>query len=168
MPDYVLQEMIDESELQAEEISKQIEQLDDQIASLQEKISHIRTSMLDVIAEDLRVYLETVKLEQVSGYEVVFGPEYNVTNVTDWYIDSTSGEIIYEYDSTGWDYDPYIIKWVEDWNWGYDYLYHEPSSSGTYGLQPRLNQLLIAKNVQLGNKLKLAQSEEHMQDYATR
>jgi len=164
----ILRGMIDSADSDAEKIESSITSVEDQISDLQEKFDAIRDDMLDVGASDLKDYLENVKKPEIpEAYEVVYGPDYNVINITDWLILDATANTVYEYLGIGWDDSTAIIDYITEWDFGYDYLYHEMGFDGTYGIYPKINLLQQSKSMLEDNKTKVADSKTKLERYAT-
>lgn len=92
--------------------------------------------------------------------DIVYGPNYNVSNISDWTIRDNPGSIVvYQYQGTGWDNDAIIIKAISDWNICYDLL--TDNELGANNMITRLGQaltiitdqrdLIAARNLFLGD-----------------
>jgi len=155
----ILNAMLNAAPDQVVNLESNIQSIDEQIAELQLQATAIEEGILDVDATALIVYLETVKLPTFPpGSTVVIGSNYNVINLTDWSIDSTSSDPLYEYEGVGWDSDAYIIQLISDWNFGYDYLTRALVSGATYGIYPQIAALSSAKSLLETNQTKIEAS----------
>jgi len=67
--------------------------------------------------------------------------------------------------STGWDDDSVIENCIARWAWGYDYIYHSPGTSGSYGLQPQITSLNSAIQITNANKVKYRDSKTYFTPY---
>ncbi len=122
--------------------------------------------------QQLRDYLENTKMAEVGGDTVVYGSNFATINfttggITDWHIDATSVSV-YEYLGVGWDGDTTIIQLIEDYAFGNDYITRPLTSGATYGLNPNIAILTIARNILQENKDKLDESIIVFEDYATK
>ena len=122
--------------------------------------------------QQLRDYLENTKMAEVGGDTVVYGPNFGTINfttggITDWHIDATSVNV-YEYLGIGWDGDTTIIQLIEDYAFGNDYITRPLTSGATYGLNPNIAILTIARNILQENKDKTDESIIVFEDYATK
>lgn len=160
----VLRDMINTSSEEMINLDNSILQIDSQIKELQSQFDAIRHDMLDVIVGDMTSYLE-LKLIELEGFDIYYPPNFGVDTISNFQIIDSTGNIIYEYMGIGWDDDEKIIDYIDRFNWGYDYLYHELGVDGTYGIYPRIVQLESAKNLLLSNKGKASQVESYLSDY---
>lgn len=161
-----LREMINNADQQAEDIDNSVTQIDTQLTELQSQHDAIREGLLDVITGDMTSYLEITKIVEVGGSFVAYDPDFGDSTVTTFYILDSTGGVLYEYDGIGWDSDAQIIDWVDKFSFGYDYLNHEIGITGTYGINPRIEQLTNAKNLLTLNKTKITDSKTVFEDYA--
>jgi len=160
----VLQTMITEAEFDEMNIESSVDQMADQISLLQEKIDALRNAYMTPISIELKNYLENVKMPQYGGISVTYGVNYNVINIIDWTIDGTSG-VVYQYNGVGWDNDPVINDDIARWDFGYDYIYRQPGTTGTYGLQPQIDQMNLAISIATYNKTKYRTSKVLLKPY---
>jgi len=163
MADAKLREMYDTVDDQVASIDDNTSQLDIQIIELNKKIDAIRIGLMDVIANvdmtnALDVYIPT------GGY-IIFGINYNILNVTDWIVYDSTGIPVYEWYSIGWDNNPTIIDLESKWQFGLDNINHPIGITGTYGLQPMVDQLENAKGLLVANREKLLSSKSVFEDY---
>jgi len=122
--------------------------------------------------QQLRDYLENTKMAEVGGDTVVYGPNFGTINfttggITDWHIDATSVNV-YEYLGIGWDGDTTIIQLIEDYAFGNDYITRPLTSGATYGLNPTIAILTVARDILQENKDKVDESIIVFEDYATK
>lgn len=159
-----LRGMINSADDEVTALNDSTTQIITQIEELESQRNAIEDAMLDVCANDLSSYLELTKLAEVGGDYVEFGPDYNVINLTDWGIYQNPATLIYEY---GDDDDPDIIDWIGQWNFGFDYINHPFGITGTYGLQPRIDQLYDALDLLVDNKSKISESKTVFENFAS-
>ncbi len=167
MADAKLREMINNADQQAEDIDSSVSQIDVQLTELQEQHDAIREGMLDVIVSDMTSYLEDIKIFEVNGSSITYDSDFGDSTVSSFHIIDSTGNPIYEYQSTGWDDDTSIQTWVIQFDFGYDYLNHEIGITGTFGIIPRINQLENAKGLFLSNKEKIEDSKDIFENYVS-
>jgi len=128
-------------------IEYEIEQIQEEIEALEDALS--------VCAQATAYYLENDKLTYLSRTmyfvcQVVYGPEFGITNVSDWVILNSNQQVIYSYASgINWDNDPHLLAWIQDFNYIYDLLnaQHLTPTDGMYGKYETLNTLLQVKGI---------------------
>ncbi len=167
-----LREMIDNVEGQVEAAQSSINQIQAQINELNEQDNAIVDGVLDIVASDLETYLEDVKRLEFPGSIVDIGPAYNVigygNDLTDWaLIDSTTLNPVYQYEGVGWDSDTDIINFVNEWNFGNDYLTRPLTTGASYGIRPYIAALEDARSILEENKAKLEESETVFEGFAS-
>jgi len=160
-----LQEMIDISDTQIESIDSSISQIQSQIDELQSQIDAIRGSMLDPINADMTNTLEA-KMIEIGGDTINYPEGFGTSTVSNFQIDST-GTTIYEYypDQINWDDSTAILDLIQKFNFGYDYIIHPLGVDGTYGLQPKVDQLNNAKTLLTANKTKIQDSKTEFEPF---
>lgn len=175
---------------QSDAAAANIGQVEDVREELAEQATAIEDAVLAVAEADLTVYLDTIKLAEISALyppvPLVWGPvyivyggdygtiNYNNGNITDWeYLqDSLVVPIppapptppVVRYVYTPGD-DPQIDTWVNDYAYGNDYLTKPLSTSGTYGIYENINQLDTGLNVLNANKTALDGGEDVFSRY---
>lgn len=172
-PQDILRNMISDVPESVAGIDANLGTIQENIDILDEQIDAMQDVILDPVASDLTDYLNNVKLPQFQLIDptayLVFGANYNVTNLTDWAIyvvapppippaPPAADSVVYEYEGVGWDGDVTITQWVTDWTFTYDYLTHSLGTSGTYGKIPMRSSLNDAKSLLTANKNKLNNS----------
>jgi len=180
-----LREMIGSAQTESENLQSGISQIEDIKEDVTEQISAIEDGLCTVAADDLTTYLTDVKLPEFQAIQPTavldFGGDYGSIdyddgNITDWEIyymtvvipPATPVKVVlYEYEGTGWDSDEDIIKWVEDYDFGNDYLTRPLDSGATYGLIPYKENLDSALDILNNNKDKVDDSVAILGDYAT-
>lgn len=177
-----LREMINNSSEQSDNLANNISQIEDLKNETDEEIDAITNGVCGVAESDLTDYLTNVKLPEFQLIEptalLTFGPtygsiNYSSGNITDWKISYIAvlpipGEIIlYEYEGDGWDNDTQIITWVDDFDFGNDYLTRPLTSGATYGLNSYKDNLDTAISILTNNKNKIDDSVTYFEDYAT-
>lgn len=153
-----LAEMVDEVDDIIEGIEDNIDSIDIEIEELQSKYNSIRNEMLDVIVSDISSYLELTKKSSINGETVVLDPAFGETSINDFSILDSTGVVIYSL-NINWDEDQVILDYIEKFEWGHDYLTKEIGEDGSYGIQPQIDQLTLAKTLLEADKLKLEQSK---------
>lgn len=178
-PSEILSQMIDNVESQSGNLASSISQVQDQIDDLTEQIDGVENGLCTVAETDLTSYLDGTKLTELEilyggslPYYVDYGAnygeiDYTTGGITDWQIKDDDDVVVYEYEGTNWDSDPYIIKRVTDYAFGNDYLTRPLTSGASYGLYPAKANLEIAKALLQENKTKVEASETTFEDYAT-
>jgi len=167
-----LREMIDNVEDQANAIDSSITQIQAQIDELNEEDDAIVDGILDPVSTDLEAYLNSEKLPNFPDGVLFIGPTYNVitygNELTDWAIlDSTTADVLYEYQGIGWDDSTAITNFVNDWNFGNDYLTRPLTSGASYGIRPYRASLESAKSILQENKDKIEESEIVFEGFST-
>lgn len=167
-----LRDMIDTADEQVDNINGSVDQVQVQIDELQEEDDAIVDGMLNPVASDLQTYLNDVKLPNYEpGSSVVIGPQYNVigyTNqLTDWWIIDSTGNTVYQYAGIGWDSDPEIIAFLDEWDFGNDYLTRPMTSGATYGIRPYKANLNSAKSILQSNADKIEDSKDAFERFAS-
>lgn len=122
-----------------------------------------KTDAIDII--------ENTILPDKGGDHVFYGPTFGVIgwsplgNLTDWEIrDATSVIPIYVY--TPGDY-PDLDILVDDYSFGNDYLTRPLTTGASYGLNPSIDSLEVAKDLLNENADKVANSVAVFNRYAT-
>jgi len=160
----ILRGMINNADDEVDSLNDATAQIIIQIEDLEDKRDAIEYGVLDIAAIDLSSYLEITKLVEVGGDYVSFGADYNVINLTDWGIYRNPATLIYSY---GDDSDPNIIEFVNNWNFGRDFIDHSFGISGTFGLQAKIDQLYDAFDLIISNKSKIEDSKTVFENYAS-
>ena len=165
-----LREIINSADDQIDNIDDSTNQIELQIEELEKQRDAIQYGMMDQISFiDLSSYLVITKVPEkggVGGY-IVFGSDYGVVNVTDWIIYDGTNNPVYEFGGVGWDNDSTIIDFINKWDFGYDYINHAFNTSGTYGLQVKIDQLYDALNLLQSNRDKIGNSKSVFANYAS-
>jgi hypothetical protein len=175
----VLQEMIDAADGQVEDLEAQIAQIEGLYDDLQEERDAIEDGMLTPAANELSDYLINTKAPSLEpsptggDLQVNFGPTYNNladiynATITDWRIvDTTTGQVYYQYNGVGWDGDSTITKLRSDWLFGWDYLTKPLTDlQGNYGIIPNQNALQTAITQLELKKDKIEASKSFFGDY---
>ena len=186
-PDPKLSEMINNAPVKVEASEKQITQIEDTQEELQEEIDAIEDNVCGVAADDLRTYLQGTKLTALRAVypatidygelQFVEGStygsiDYDTGNITDWKyrqeILATSGTYIDRYSyvpELNWDADQIIIDFVDDFNFGNDYLTRPLDSGASYGLYPLYAAYGSAKSNVTANKNKVEASVDVLERY---
>ena len=157
----------------------------DQVASIEGSIAQVEanvetyTKEKDAIQDgvcgttktDAIDIIENTILPDKGGDHVEYGPTFGVIqwsplgNLTDWEIrDATSVIPIYVY--TPGDY-PDLDIWVDDYEFGNDYLTRPPTTGATYGIIPRITSLTNAADLLNENADKVGLSVDVFNRYAT-
>ena len=171
-PQEILQGLIDDSDEQVENLQGQIDQIDSLIDNLEETANALERGVKDVDATALVAYLDATKIEDIRPLSfggdlfTSYGPNYNVSNITDWQIiDATTFLVLYSYQGVNWDNDSTINRHVDSWDWAQDYLYHPLTTfDGTYGIYPNIATLENAKSTLEGTKQKISETEDQLED----
>lgn len=173
----ILREMVDDVEGQVENLEDQIGQINQRIDEIEGEISVIENTVMTKAANELEGYLDSTKvleLDQIhgAGCSVIIGPHYNdianidTANLTDWRIVDSIGNTVYQYLGIGWDNDSIVIGYIDDWDFGEDYLTHPLNTfDGDYGLYANLAALVLARTTLTATKDKMAASESVLADY---
>lgn len=178
-PSEILGGMVDVADEESENLDTSIDQVQEQIDSYNEKIDGVENGMCAVAENDLTGYLDGTKLIEIQNLygnpsNIPFSVEYGVnygtidyTNggITDFGIIDSTGNIMYKYNGINWDSDGYIIKRVDDYAFGNDYLTRPLTSGASYGLYPNLANMTTAKNILQSNKSKIDNSKTAFEDY---
>lgn len=173
----IAKEMLDAIDAQVADLNDGIAQIGQFVDDLQKQLNAIEYYMT-IAANNLETYLDgtmVFEIEQINGVsaELVIGSTYNDLNnistatITDWkIIDSTTSQILYQYEGAGWDGDPIITGFTSDWNFGKDYLLHPLSTfDGNYGLYPRISALNNSRNTTQATKTKISNSGPIFEKY---
>jgi hypothetical protein len=156
-----------------------IKQVEAQQGSLTQEKNAIEDAVMNEASNRLSTYIIDVKAPTFgppSSIRVVFGGTYGNINsasgIIDWVIEeevmeSTSSslppvptwETIYQFEGTGWDNDPTIQGYVDDWVFSYDYLNQPLGAGGTYGINPNISALEGAKEILTNNTDKIKDSK---------
>jgi len=168
MSDYSdkLREMINAVDDQVDAIDKNIEQVDAQIEEKQSQQDAIQQGMMDPLVGDMTARL-MIKMVQYDGDYIVYGPDFNVTNITDWQIFDSSAFVVYEFEGINWDNDAQIIEYAQQWEWALDYIEQPLGTGGSYGTEDMISKLQSAKTLLQANKNKLEQSKTYFERFAT-
>ena len=173
----ILKEMMNNANDEIENIESALEQMDEQILILDEQIDAVENGMCVQAKNQLIDYLENVKLLLFPLGTLTYGSnfgiiDYETGGITDFEItemDETAippeSVVVYEYEGTGWDNDQTIIKLINDYNFGNDYLTRPLDSGATYGLKPNRNNLGQAKTLLQNNANKILNSKTAFDDY---
>jgi hypothetical protein len=177
----ILREMINNAPAQVDDIDSSIAQIEEQIDDLDEQIIGVQDGLCAVAASDLEDYLEGPKrldLESLYGtpltipFYVTYGVNYGTINyssggITEFTVLDASNTIQYEYLGTNWDDDPTILKLIEDYAFGNDYLTRPLTSGATYGLIPAKTNYEMARDLLQENSDKVDESIGRFEDYAS-
>lgn len=152
-----LREMISNVELQVEAIDDSLEQINEQITELNEQISAVQNGLCFVARDALIDYLDNVKLPEFESavspdrlpLEIEYGEHfgtiaYTTGNIEDFSIIDNSAITIYEFEGVGWDDSTTIIAWVNDYDFGNDYLTRPPTVGTTVVIGPDGTQTIIS------------------------
>ena len=166
----VLSDMVDVAPDQIEDIESSLGQIQDQIADLTVQANGIQAELLDIDTSSIIAYLTDVKMPEVGGASITYGPNfatisYTTGGITDWSIDSTAGVPIYVYEGVGWDSDANITKFIDDYAFGNDYLTRPLTTGATYGIYPNITALNTAVSILTANKLLIEESITVFGDY---
>lgn len=171
--------MTNNADDQIDQIDDSTSQIETQIEELEAQRDAIQYGLMDQISfTDLSSYLVITKIPEKApggGYLETFG-DYGNLNVTEWRIYAygvptvppappAADILVYEYEGTGWDNDSTIIDFINKWNFGYDYIHHTFDTTGTYGLQAKIDQLYSALNLLQANRDKIENSKTVFSDY---
>jgi len=164
----VLENMIQDAPDQIAAIESSLGQIDDQIADLTTEIDGVTSDLCGVSKEDLTSYLQTTKLPTIpGGVTVVPGTgsiAYGSVGISDFQILDSTGIPVYSM-TVNWDSDATIQKYVDDFDFGNDYLTRPLTTGATYGLIPSRSALQSAKSLLEENKATLEDSIIVFEDY---
>jgi hypothetical protein len=177
----ILRGMINSAPEQVQDVQSSISQIESQIDDLDEQITGVQDGLCAVAESDLTSYLEGTKLGEIEAlygtplntpFSVAYGPKYgtiNYTNggITDFTIIDVSGTVEYQYLGANWDSDATIIKLIEDYAFGNDYLTRPLTSGATYGLLPAKTNYETARDLLQENSDKVDASIGIFEDYAS-
>lgn len=168
MSDYSdkLRSMINAVDDQVDAIDQNIDQIDDQIDEKQSQQDAIQNGMMDPLVGDMTARLQ-IKMVQYDGDYIVYGPDFNVTNITDWQILDSSAFVVYEFEGINWDNDSLIIEYAQQWEWALDYIKQPLGTGGSYGTEDMISNLGSAKTLLQANSTKLTQSKTYFERFAT-
>jgi len=180
-----LREMATNAASESENLADSISQIEDTRDELLDQIAAVEDGMCGVAETDLTTYLTDVKLAEFQltypTAVIEFGAtyasiDYDTGNLTDWEIyymtipippAFATKVVLYAYEGTGWDNDAQIISWVNDFDFGNDYLTRPLESGATYGLIPYKDNLNSAISILTNNKDKIDDSVSYLEDYAS-
>lgn len=170
-----LREMIDVADDQVDRINTNVGQIQDQVDELQDQDDAIVDAMTDPVADELEDYLTNTKLPQFQlidpGAYLELGPDYNKIEyglaLDDWRILDSSANVMYEYNGIGWDADAQIIGWLDEWDFGNDYLTRPLTSGAAYGIRPTKTNLNVAKGILEENADKITDSKAAFDRFAS-
>ncbi len=163
--------MVDVADEQVENLESSIGQVQEQMDSYSEDIDGVQNGLCSDISDDstgmLTLYLDSTKVFELSyldasvvEYGINYGTlDYTTGGVTDFNILDTTGNIVYQYLGINWDNDPEIVKWVDNFAFGNDYLTRPLTSGATYGLYANLAALTSALAMLNANKDKIEASK---------
>lgn len=168
-----LQDMLNDSPDQIDAIDSNKDQIQDQIDELDEEITSVTDELCTVVANNLATYLDSTKvieLTYIDATAVVYNSdygdiEYELDSIEHWSIVDSTGNVVYQYEGINWDSDSIIQKYIDDFNFGNDYLTRPLTSGATYGLIPNKTALETAKSILTENKNKVSNSQEVFGDY---
>jgi len=168
----ILRQMINEATDQVANLTSNITQIGSQISSLQIEDDAIVDGVLNIVSSEVQTYLSDIKLPTFPvGSSVVIGPTYNVigyTNqLTDWEIIDSTGDTIYQYGGIGWDGDTAIVDFLDEWDFGNDYLTRPLTSGASYGIRPYMANLNIANGILEENRDKVYDSISMFERFAS-
>lgn len=178
-----LREMINDAPDQVENLDGSIDQINNLIEDYNEEIDTIKDGLCTPAENNLTNYLENTKLAEIQGlygdpfntpFTVEYGSHYGTANIdyltggiTDFKIADSSGNTMYSYEGVNWDGDTTITKLVEDFAFGNDYLTRPLTTGASYGLIPNKNNMSTAKSLLESNKVKINESIDVFEDYAS-
>ncbi len=176
-----LKDMANNADSEAETTDVQIEQLDKSIADYNEKIDAVENGQCAVAEDNLTGYLDGTKLVEIetlygtglnTPFSVSYGVNYGIIDyvdggIIDFEIIDSTGNTMYSYEGVNWDSDATIVKLVDDYAFGNDYLTRPLDSGATYGLIPNRDGLLDAKSILENNKQKGQDSKTSFGDYSS-
>jgi len=191
--DIVLAELIQAAPDESANIDSQVAQIEDIQDELEAKNASIRECVTDKARDDLTAYLNDDKLieiqDQFPEIPGIVGPVYIVYGGTYGTIGYSSGNI------TDWEFrqnnlvpdpgpppgppdpayyvryvytpgeDALIDGWVEDYDFGNDYITHPVGIGAAYGLEPLVAMYEQGKATLLGNQAKIESSIAVFQKY---
>ncbi len=164
-----LTEMTNNADDQIDGIDDSTSQIEVQIEEYESQRDAIQYGLMDQISfVDLSSYLVVTKVPEkggVGGY-ITFGGDYGVVNVTDWVIYDVLNNPVYVYGGVGWDSDSTIVNFINQWDFGDDYIHHAFDTTGTYGLQANIDQLYSALNLLQANRDTIGNSKIVFASYA--
>ncbi len=171
----IIRGMVDDADDQVARINGNIDQIDEQIDELQIQDDAIISEVTDVTSTELQDYLTNTKLPffQLTdpGAIVNLGPAYNAIGYTnlldDWRILDSSANVMYEYNGVGWDSDANIIAWMDEWDFGNDYLTRPLTTGAAYGIRPYIANLNTAKGILQENADKVEDSKTVFDRFGT-
>ena len=139
--------------------------------SIQSEIDAVTDGLCNNAKDQLIDYLENVKMAEVGGDTVTYGPSFGGIvfpsgNISDWSIDATSVPI-YEYLGVGWDGDAKITQLITDYAFGNDYITRPVTGGATYGLKPNWDLVDKGKSILEENKTKIDESISVLSRYGT-
>ena len=169
-----VQDMIDAAPEEIAAIEGAILACEDQIAIHEQKIVDLTDEVMTPNTTSMEAKLVAVTppdYDYPGGetgtiyvtYNLSYGPEFNVTTISDFLItettiDGTSTSVVdyYSYQGgSGWDNDPNVTQWNLQWEYAYDYINHPMGLTGTYGLLGLIANLEQGIIVLEANKLNL-------------
>jgi len=170
----VLQDMINDSTSEIEFAEANIASLDEKIDAITVRINGIQNELTSVAESDLTDYLDNTKLAALSylgAAYITYGPNYGLIDyddggITDFQIYDSTANLVYEYNGVNWDGDATIIKLVNDFAFGNDYLTRPLDSGAMYGMIPYRSALNTAKGILTQNKNKIQASVAVFEGYA--
>jgi hypothetical protein len=165
-----LREMINNADDQIVGIDDSTSQIITQIEEYENQRDAIQYELMDQISFiDLSSYLVITKVPEKGGPGgyITFGGDYGITNVINWIVFDGTNVPVYEYNSVGWDGDSTIVNFIDQWNFGYDYIHRTFGLTGTYGLQAKIDQLYNALTLLQINREKISDSKTVFENYAS-
>ena len=177
-PSEILGEMLAVSDEQIENIDKSINQVQQQIDTYTEEIDGIENGVCKIAENELTDYLDNTKVDVIENlygngtnepFTVSYGPNYGKIDytdggITDFEILDSTGNVVYSL-SVNWDNDPFIVKRIDDFAFGNDYLTRPLTTGASYGLYPNVDALNQAMTILQNNKSKVQSSQTILKDY---
>ena len=178
-PSDILGYMQAEADERVDSITSSISQVDEQIDATEEEIDGVENGLCGEAETEMTDYLDNTKFAEIEAlygdpfntpFSMNYGPNYGSINyttggITDFTILDVSGTVMYQYLGTNWDSDPTIIKLVDDYAFGNDYLTRPLTSGASYGLYDNLSGLNSAKSLLTQDKNKIEASKAIFEDY---
>ena len=104
----------------------------------------------------------TVPYELDAPHSIIYGPAYNVSNISDWQIVNNLSVAVYIYLGVGWDSNPNIIKNINDWAIIYPLIY-DPQ----FGTQVMLASLIAGRVLIVNRRDQIANRNPILGDFLT-
>jgi len=168
-----LRELINEADTTVAGITSNVVQIEEISDELQDQIDAITEAVTTPCQTDLVDRLTNIKLPDIQiteplaylDYDAGFGDLGYGNDLQGWRIQVDDPlmidppTVLYEYEGTGWDSDVSLTQWVQDWDFGNDYITKPLTAGSTYGLSPYLSNLQSAQAILESNATKISDSK---------